>query len=487
MRIKTQHFGYKKLYINGQLIDGFNNKKADVVCPATGEVTAQVAEASKEDTEYALTAAKNGFKYWSNLSLAERTSWMQKLSNSIKEKEHELRTAMVHEMGKTYAGAYEDIEGIINGLEWYPNAMKNLREEQIPDYENTHTHKIISRPAGVVVAYLAWNFPILNVGFKLGPALASGCSIIIKPSAISPLSTYMIGEILHDINFPAGVVNILSGPVSDVATVLTKSTIPAVLTMIGSTATGKRVIADSTTSIKKLGMELGGNAPFIVFEDADFDKALELAVALKFGNAGQVCVAANRIYVHKNIYDKFIKAYVKKVSEIKVGFGTKENPDVFMGPLATKKDRDRMFDVIEDAVSKGGKIECGNRIPGHLPKGGNWIEPTVISGANHEMTLFNNETFGPIAGIMSFDSDDEVLELANDTEYGLASYIFTNEHKRIQKFTEKLEFGEIQINGVKYSIYLPHGGIKNSGIGHDCSHLALHDYLVKKRISNALL
>ena len=484
--MKTQNFGYKKLYINGELIDGVNAKKLDVICPATGEVIAQVAVASKADTEVALIAAQKGFAYWSRLSLAERTTWMHKLSEAIKEKEHDLRTAMVHEMGKTYTGAYEDIEGIVNGLEWYPNAMKNLREEQIPDYENTHTHKMISKPAGVAVAYLAWNFPILNVGFKLGPALAAGCSIIIKPSAISPLSTYMIGEILYEINFPAGVINILSGSVSEVASVLTTSKIPAVITMIGSTATGKRVIADSTTSIKKLGMELGGNAPFIVFEDADFDIALNLAVSLKFGNSGQICVAANRIYVHKNIYEKFLKAYVKKVSEIKIGFGTKENPDVFMGPVATRKDRDRMFDIIEDAVSKGGKVEYGNKIPNDLPKNGNWIEPTVISGATHDMTLFNKETFGPVAGLMSFETDEEVLKLANDTEYGLASYIFTNNHKRIEYFTEELEFGEIQINGVKYSIYLPHGGIKNSGIGHDCSHLALDDYLVKKRVSTAL-
>ena len=484
--MKTQNFGYKKLYIDGKLIDGINKKREDVICPANGEVIAEVAVASKADTEAALVAAQKGFKYWSQLSLSERTQWMTKLSDAVKENEHELRSAMVHEMGKTYAGAYEDIEALINGLEWYPNAMKNLREEQIPDYENTHTHKMISKPAGVAVAYLAWNFPLLNVGFKLGPALASGCSIIIKPSAISPLSTYMIGEILHDINFPAGVVNILSGSVDEVATVLTTSTIPAVLTMIGSTATGKRVIADSTTTIKKLGMELGGNAPFIVFEDADFDTALNLAVGLKFGNAGQICVAANRIYVHKNIHDKFLKAYVQKVSDLKIGFGTKENPDVFMGPVASRKDRDRMFDIIKDAVSKGGKVECGNNIPGHLPENGNWITPTVISGATQDMTLFRQETFGPVAGIMSFETDEEVLELANDTEYGLASYIFTNNHKRIERFTDELEFGEIQINGVKYAIYLPHGGIKNSGIGHDCSHLALDDYLVKKRVSTAL-
>lgn len=484
--MKTQNFGYKKLYINGELVDAVDGKREDVICPATGEVIAQVAQAGKADALKALDAAQAGFKFWKKLSLAERTVWMQKLRSAVLEKEHELRTAMVHEMGKTYEGAWEDIESVINALEWYPSAMKNLREEQIPDYENTHTHKMISQPAGVAVAYLAWNFPLLNVGFKLGPALAAGCSIIIKPSALSPLSTYMIGEILHSINFPAGVVNILSGPASTVATTMTKSKIPAVLTMIGSTATGQKVIADSTTSIKKLGMELGGNAPFIVFEDADFETALNLAIVLNFHNSGQICVAANRVFVHKNIYDKFLEAYIKRASELKLGFGTKENTDVFMGPVVTRSDRDRMLTLVEDAVSKGAKLEYGGKIPEGFPEEGNWIEPTVVSGITPNMDLFRKETFGPVAGIMSFETDDEVLELANDTEFGLASYIFTNDHKRIERFTEELEFGEIQINGVKYAIYLPHGGIKNSGIGHDCSHLALDDYLVKKRVSTAI-
>ncbi len=485
--MKTQNFGYKKLYIDGELIDSENGEREDVVCPATGEVIAQIAKAGKADAEKALLSAQKGFNYWKRLSLAERTKWMLKLRDAILENEHDLRTAMVHEMGKTYAGSQEDIDRLTEALEWYPNAMQNLREEQIPDHDNTHTHKMISQPAGVAVAYLAWNFPLLNVGYKIGPALAAGCSLIIKPSTLSPLSTYMVGEIMHGINFPAGVVNILAGSSRDVATPMTTSKIPAVITMIGSTQTGQRVIADSTTSIKKLGMELGGNAPFIVFEDADLDLALNLAIGLKFGNTGQICVAANRIFVHKNIYDKFIKEYVKRASELKVGFGIKENEDVFMGPLASRGARDRMFEIVKDAISKGAKLEFGGKIPEGLPEGGNWMEPTILSGVNQGMTVFSEETFGPVAGVMPFETDDEVLELANDTEFGLASYIFTNDHKRIERFTEELEFGEIQINGVKYAIYLPHGGFKNSGIGHDCSHLALEDYLVKKRVSTALL
>ena len=434
------NFGYHKLYIGGNLVDSISGKQHSVICPANEEEIATIAWAGKEDALLALEAAQKGFEFWSKLSLAERTEWMTKLRTAVMEKEHELRSALVYEMGKTYEGAWEDIEGVINGLEWYPAAMKNMRDEQIPDYENTHTHKMVHQPAGVAVAYLAWNFPLLNVGFKLGPALAAGCSLIIKPSALSPLSAYMIGEILHDIDFPPGVVNILCGSSSEVA-------------------------------------------PFIVFEDADFDKALDLGIALKFGNSGQVCVAANRIFVHKNIYSKFLKAYVKRVSKLKLGHGVDERPD--MGPVVTRSDRDRMFQLIENAVGKGAKLEYGGKIPKGMEKG-NWIEPSVLSGMTPEMDVFRKETFGPIAALMPFESDDEVLELANDTEFGLASYIFTNDHKRIERFSKDLQFGEIQVNGVKYSIYLPHGGIKNSGIGHDCSHLALDDYLVKKRISVAI-
>ena len=471
------------MYINGQLLDAESGKKEAVICPATGEAIAEIAIAGIEDTQKALLSSQQGFKYWSALTLAQRSEWMDKLRTAVLNKEKELRSAIIHEMGKTYAGSLEDIEALTNALEWYPNAMKNYKEEQIPDYENTHTHKMIQQPAGVAVAYLAWNFPLLNVGFKIGPALAAGCSLIIKPSSLSPLSAYLLGEILNDINFPAGVVNILCGPTSEVADVLTKSKIPAVITMIGSTNTGKRVIADSTTSIKKLGMELGGNAPFIVYEDADFNKALDLAIGLKFGNTGQICVAANRFFIEESLYDKFISEYIKRAKSLKLGFGIDKAVD--MGPMVDKKSRDRMFGLIEDAIEKGATLECGGHIPDALHKG-SWMAPTVLSNTTTDMRVFKEEIFGPVAAFMKFKTDDEVLELANDTEYGLASYLFTNNHKRIQRFTEELQFGEIQINGVKYAIYLPHGGIKESGIGHDCSHLAIEDYIVKKRISTAL-
>lgn len=476
-------FGYLKMYIDGCLLDAAGGRRQSIICPATEEKVAEVAWAGEADALKALESARQGFSYWSALSLAKRTEWMLKLRQAVLEKETLLRKAIIHEMGKTYEGSGEDIEALVNGLEWYPSAMKHLRDEQLPDYENTHRHKMVRQPAGVAVAYLAWNFPLLNAGFKIGPALAAGCSLIIKPSERSPVSTYLLGQILHDIDFPAGVINILTGPPEEVATTLSKSEIPRVVTMIGSTATGKRVIADSATTIKRLSMELGGNAPFIVFEDADMPAALDLAVGIKFGNCGQICVAANRFFIQEDIYEDFIEAYVDRVKKLRLGFGPEEEPD--MGPLVSRDAQRRMLSLVDDATAKGAVARAGGRIPEDRLQG-YWFEPTVLTEVSTDMRVFREEIFGPIAPFMRFKTEEEVLALANDTEYGLASYLFTNDLQRVERFSRQLQFGEVQVNGVKYAIYLPHGGIKNSGIGHDCSHLALEDYLVKKRVTVTL-
>ncbi|MEK9603378.1 MAG: NAD-dependent succinate-semialdehyde dehydrogenase [Flavobacteriaceae bacterium] len=477
------NFGSLKMYIGGALVAANQGKKQTILCPATEEPIAEVAWADETDALKALDAAQTGFKYWSALSLSERTQWMSKLRTAILEKEMLLRQAIIHEMGKTYSGAYEDIEAITNALEFYPKAMAAVKDEEIPDQENTHNHFMVHQAAGVAVAYLAWNFPLLNVGFKIGPALASGCSLIIKPSELSPVSSYLLGEILHEINFPAGVVNILCGPPEKVATTMTKSNIPSVITMIGSTRTGKQVIADSSSTIKKLSMELGGNAPFIVFDDADKEAALDLAIGIKFGNCGQICVAANRFFIHEKIYDEFLQAYLNRVEKLQLGFGKDSTSD--MGPLVSLQAQQRMIDIVSDATAKGAKIEAGGKIPEGFDKG-YWFEPTVLSNVTTEMRVYREETFGPIAPIFKFKTEDEVLAMANDTEYGLASYLFTNDLERQARFANELQFGEVQINGVKYAIYLPHGGIKNSGIGHDCSTLALDDYLIKKRVTKTL-
>lgn len=471
------------MYIGGKLVGASSGAKKDIICPANDEVVGQIAWAGVDDAQLALEAAQEGFKYWSKLSIYERRDWMMKLRTAVLEKEDLLRKAMVYEMGKTYESAAEDIEAVVNGLDFYSTAIMNLNDVMIPDFDGTHEHRIVHQPAGVAVAYLAWNFPLLNVGYKIGPALAAGCSIVIKPSEQSPLSSYLMGEILESIDFPAGVINFICGSSSEVATYMTKSIIPRVITMIGSSNTGKRVMADSTTSIKKLGMELGGNAPFIVFGDADLDAALNIGAGVKYGNCGQICVAPNRFFVHESVYDEFLARFTEKAKAIKIGHGVDEKPD--MGPLVSSRDRDRLMQLVKDDVDAGATLHYGGGIPAGFDKG-NFMEPTILTNVTDQSRCFREELFGPVAGIMKFTDDDEVLALANDTEYGLASYIFTNNDSRIARFSRDLEFGEVQVNTVRYHINLPHGGIKDSGIGHDCSTFALDDYLVKKRISTLL-
>jgi len=259
------NFGYKKLYVDGQLLDAKGGRKNDVICPGTDEKIAEIAWATVEDAEKTLMAASKGFGLWSKLTIWERANWMFKLRAAIIKRETELREAIMYEMGKTYEATEEDYEILIDALEWYPQEMMHRREEIIPDVDGTHQHYLVSEPAGVAIAFLAWNFPLLNVGYKLGPALAAGCSIIIKPSASAPLSAYLVGEICYEIGFPAGVINILTGPNSEVSDTLSSSPIPKVVTIIGSTATGRKLIASCSTSIKRTSMELGGNAPMIIF------------------------------------------------------------------------------------------------------------------------------------------------------------------------------------------------------------------------------
>ncbi len=474
-------FGNLKMYIDGDLKSSIDKITKDIYSPLNGEKIASLSWGNNKDSKIALESASNGFKSWSKLPLSKRKEWMLKLRKQILENENLLRKAISYEMGKPYAATGEDIESITNSLEYYAEIIDDfIRPTEIAENDDTHNHQLIFKPIGVVVAYLAWNFPLLNAGFKIGPALATGCSIILKPSELSPVSLYIIGDLLKQINFPKGVINIVCGEPEEVATTLSKSTIPSLITMIGSTETAKKVISDSSTSIKKYSMELGGNAPFIVFEDADIEVAINIGSAIKFGNCGQICVAANRFFVHENIHKKFVDGLIKKARELKIGYN--KNLDFEIGPLISKSSRERVNDLIKSTIDNGGKLEFGGEIP---LMNGNWFEPTIITNVNESMSIFHIEIFGPVASIIKFNNEDEVLKMANNTDYGLASYLFTSNKKRIDKFVDELDFGEIHVNGIKYDIYLPHGGIKQSGVGHDCSELALEDYLIKKRISIA--
>ena len=479
---KDLKFGNKKLYINGELRDASNGASFDVICPANEKAIANLAWASKEDTEYALETAEEGFKYWSNLPITERLNWIDKLRTKIIENSDLLRSSIMHEMGKTWEGSEEDLTSITNSLKYYSEEIVKRTNIEIEDKDGTHEHHIVSQPLGVAVAFLAYNFPLLNLGFKLGPALAAGCSIILKPSEFSPLSAYIIGEICHEINFPKGVVTVICGDVSNVGIPLCESKIPRLITMIGSTETAQKLIEQSSkTSIKRYSMECGGNAPFIVFDDADLELAINIGAALKVGNTGQICVAPNRFYIHTSVLKEFTKGMVEKFKNTTIGFGKENKPE--MGPLTNKQSVEKVQRILKQAVAEGGKIEFGGNA---LDQPGYYFEPTVISLNNPKAPILQEEIFGPVATIVPFSTKEEVIEYANNTDTGLASYVFSKNEETLQYFSDKLEFGEVQLNGVKYDIYLPHGGVKNSGIGVDCSTYALDDYLIKKRVTKAL-
>lgn len=475
-------FGHKKLYIDGELCESSNGKTFEVICPADEKPTATIAWASKEDTHRALETAKKGFETWSQMPLPTRLEWIEKLRNKLIENRDLLRESIMYEMGKTWESSDEDLTSIINSLQYYSDEIQNRKDIPIADREGTHKHKLMEQPLGVAVAFLAYNFPLLNLGFKLGPALAAGSSIILKPSEFSPLSAYIIGELCAEINFPKGVVTVICGDVQDVGIPLCESTIPRLITMIGSTETAQKLIEQSAkTSIKRYSMECGGNAPFIVFKDANIEAAVNLGAGLKTGNSGQICVAANRYYIQEDVLQEFTAGIKSKFENAKVGFGRENKPD--MGPLANKQSVTKVHNIVKEAVKQGGEILYGgNPIDGP----GYYFEPTAILLKDNTAEILQYEIFGPVALIVPFSTKEEVIELANSVDVGLASYVFSESKEILDYFTERLEFGEVQLNGVKYDIYLPHFGVKNSGIGMDCSPYALDDYLVKKRVTLAL-
>ena len=476
-------FGHKKLYIDGQLREASNGKSYDVVCPADEKTIASIAWASSKDTELALESAQQGFEYWSKLPLEERLEWIDKLRDKLLENEDLLRESIMYEMGKVWEGTEEDLTSITNSLQYYSEEIRKREDIPLEDKEGTHAHHIVSQPLGVAVAFLAYNFPLLNLGFKLGPALAAGCSIILKPSEFSPLSAYIIGELCAEIGFPKGVITVICGDLPDVGIPLCESKIPKLITMIGSTETAQKLIAQSSrTSIKRYSMECGGNAPFIVFDDADLELAVNIGAALKIGNTGQICVAPNRFFIQESVIDAFTEGMVQKFKNAKIGFGRENKPD--MGPLANRHSVEKIHKIVQDAIQQGGELIYGGE---PIDRPGYYFQPTAIRMSNKNAEILQQEIFGPVAIIIPFSTKEEVIELANNTNAGLASYVFSKNEGILAYFSEKLEFGEVQLNGVKYDIYLPHGGIKNSGIGVDCSTYALDDYLIKKRVTKALI
>jgi len=467
-----------QLYIDGQLCDAADGREQDIICPATGKPGGRIAWAGETDATRALEAADKAFKTWSKLSIAERGEWIEKLAVALEARSTEFHEAVMAETGKPFDEA-DRIEWVTGAMRHYQQEMMRMRGQIIPDDNGEFTHEMVYAPLGVVVGLLAWNFPLGNVGDKVGQALAAGCTIVLKPSAITPLSAYLLGKACVDIDFPAGVINVLAGSSRELGPVLSSSKIPALMTMIGSTPSGLQVIRDSATSLKRQNLELGGNSPAIIFDDADLDTAIDTISAWKWGNAGQVCVSTNRTLVHESIAQDFLDKMLAKVRILKLGSGQGEN---LMGPLISEKSGPFIQGLIDDAVEQGAKIQFGADDI-EVPEEGFYFAPTVLTSVTPEMRIWKEEIFGPVLSITTFKTDDEALALANDTETGLTSYLFTNDLQRSRRFAMDLEYGEVMTNGFKFDAFVPHVGIKQSGIGMDRSHLGLEQFLVWRRIT----
>jgi succinate-semialdehyde dehydrogenase/glutarate-semialdehyde dehydrogenase len=471
-----------QMYIDGALSNGSGRKV--VSNPATEEDIATIATAGMGDAERALQAAKAAFPVWAATSISERQRWMRKLRDAVVTEEDWLRSLVHHEMGKPWAQTHEDWDRLVASLDYYAEEIARVQDYSLPDRAGSHSHRMVHEPAGVAVAFLAWNFPLLNLAFKVGPAMAAGCPIIIRPSEQTPLSAYAVGALCERIGLPKGVVQIFCTDGYDVADALTASTIPQVITLIGSTKTGQHVMRTGATSIKRYSMELGGNAPVLVFADADLDRAADVVCGVKFSNAGQICVSPNRIFVAESVAQAFTDKVVAKAKAAKVGFD--REAEITTGPVIDARAWTRLKGLIDGAVKEGATLLAGGHRPSHLNKG-HYMAPTVLGNVTETMAVYRQETFGPIVSLIPFAEETRLIDMANDCEEGgLTAYIFTRNLAKAEAYAARLRYGEVQINGVKYDIDLPHGGIGQSGIGHDCSALALKDYLVLKRITLAL-
>ncbi len=464
------------LTIDGKAVEG-EGRVEQVFNPATGEVLAEYKSVSEAQCETALASADLAFKTWSKKSIIEREECILSFRAELIEKQDELVKLLMDETGKPLNNATYDYEMLINCLHFFNEENKRLYGKIIPNKSGSHLNLIDHTPLGVVVGYLAWNFPILNLGYKLGPILASGCTCILKPSSVTPLTSLKIGEIAQK-HFPKGVVNIISGASGVVAPVMNKSPIPKMMTMIGSSNAGKSVIKESSEFLRHYSLELGGNAPAVICADADVKKAAFEICDLKYGNAGQVCVSPNRVFVHKAILDEFlseVSAFVNKIT-LKTG---DDRQELLMGPIATDRAADAMVSFVEDAVSKGATLLHGGKRTGV----GYFFEPTVLVNVTREMKVYKEEVFGPIMSIVPFDDNDDIVAMANDTEYGLAAYVYTKDLDKALYLSENIDAGSVSVNEPLYDYNLPHGGLKESGVGKDCSLYSLEEYYYVKRVS----
>ena len=460
-------------YINGQWVDADNGETVPVTNPATGEVIAEVAKCSTAETRRAIEAAQAAFVEWRQRTAKERAACLRTWFNLMMEAQEDLAMIMTLEQGKPLAEARGEIAYGANYIEWFAEETKRIYGDTIPAPSNDKRIVCIKQPVGVVACITPWNFPNAMLTRKIAPALAAGCTVVCKPANATPLSAYAFTELAERAGIPAGVINMLTGETSAIGEELTSNPTVRKLTFTGSTPVGKKLMAACAATVKRTSMELGGNAPFIVFDDADLDKAVAGALISKYRNAGQTCVCANRILVQEGCYDAFAAKLAEAVGTLKMGPGTEDG--VTVGPLITEQAANDMEAFVEDAVAKGAnKVVGGHR----SDLGSQFFEPTILTNVSGEMRVFREEIFGPIAPLFKFSTEEEAIQMANDTEFGLACYFYARDVGRIWRVSEALEYGIVGINeGIISNEMAPFGGVKESGQGREGSKYGLDDYL----------
>ena len=479
MELNNKSLFREKCFVNGLWADSQKGNTIEVNNPATMQIIGKVPNFSAEETKSVIDHADKAFQSWKNTTAKERSIILKKWSDLIIENVDDLAKIMTIEQGKPLAEAKGEILMGASYIEFYAEEAKRVYGDIIPDPRPGKRIVIIKQPVGVVGAITPWNFPNSMITRKCAAALAVGCTTVVKPASQTPFSALAVAELAKVAGFPDGVFNIITGSAKEIGMELTKNPKVKKISFTGSTEVGKILMEQSASTVKKISMELGGHAPFIVFEDADIDEAVAGALQSKFRNSGQTCICTNRIFAHKAVYDTFLEKFTKEVKKIKVGNGLEEG--IVSGPLIDQSSLEKVIDHVKDAVNVGAKIAVGGDVH---PLGGNFYQPTVLSNVSTKAKITFEETFGPVAPVYKFSNDDEVIRMANDTPYGLASYFYSRDIGRVWKVAEALEYGIVSINnGLPTIAEVPFGGVKESGMGREGSRYGLDDYLIIKYIS----
>ena len=467
-----------RAYIGGKWVEG-ENGTFDVINPARGDVVAQVADLSRAQVAQAIAQAEAAQKDWASWTGKERAAVLRKWFDLMMEHQDDLGTILTAEQGKPLAEAKGEIAYGASFIEFFAEEAKRVYGEMIPGHQRDKRIMVLKQPIGVAASITPWNFPNAMITRKAGPALAVGCSFVARPAKETPLSAIVLGVLAERAGIPAGVLNIVtSSSSSEIGKEFCENPAVRKLTFTGSTEVGRILLKQAADQVMKCSMELGGNAPFIVFDDADLDAAVEGAILCKFRNNGQTCVCANRIYVQAGVYDAFAEKLKARVSQMKVGDGLEEGTD--LGPLINAEASEKVVEHIEDATAKGATILLGNAKDDLT---GNFFAPTIITGVTQDMKVAKEETFGPLAPLFKFDDVDQVIDMANDTIFGLAAYFYAKDLSRVYKVAEALEYGIVGVNtGIISTEVAPFGGVKQSGLGREGSHHGIDDYLEMKYV-----